>query len=56
LTSSASGFAGQAYRIQTGLDSVVPQQRFLTEDESVAVAIESRDRHPVGARALDRYR
>ena len=38
--------AHPALRIQIGRDSYVPEQRFLSEDEAVAVAIEFRQRHP----------
>ena len=35
-----------ALRIEIGRDSYAPNQRFLTEDESVNVAVEFRRRHP----------
>ena len=35
-----------ALQIQIGRESYVPEQRFLSEDESVAVAVEFRRRHP----------
>ncbi len=35
-----------ALRIEIGADSYVPEQRFLSEDESAAVAAEFRRRHP----------
>jgi deazaflavin-dependent oxidoreductase (nitroreductase family) len=38
--------AHPAVRIEIGRDSYVPQQRFLSEDESVAVVTEFRRRHP----------
>jgi deazaflavin-dependent oxidoreductase (nitroreductase family) len=38
--------AHPALEIQIGRESYVPEQRFLSEDESVAVAIEFRNRHP----------
>ena len=41
-----------ALRIQIGRESYTPEQRFLTEDESVAVGIEFRRRHPRRLRLL----
>ena len=38
--------AHPALQIQIGHESYVPEQRFLSEDESVAVAVEFRRRHP----------
>jgi deazaflavin-dependent oxidoreductase (nitroreductase family) len=38
--------AHPALQIQIGHETYVPQQRFLSEDEAVAVAVEFRDRHP----------
>jgi deazaflavin-dependent oxidoreductase (nitroreductase family) len=38
--------AHPALEIQVGSDCFVPEQRFLSDDESVAVAIEFRKRHP----------
>lgn len=38
--------ARPALEIQIGRESYVPEQRFLSEDESVAVAAEFRRRHP----------
>ena len=38
--------AHPALQIQIGRESYVPEQRFLSEDESVAVAAEFRRRHP----------
>ena len=38
--------ARPALRIQIGHESYSPEQRFLSEDESVAVAVEFRRRHP----------
>jgi deazaflavin-dependent oxidoreductase (nitroreductase family) len=38
--------ARPALRVQIGRESFTPQQRFLTEDESVAVALDFRRRHP----------
>jgi deazaflavin-dependent oxidoreductase (nitroreductase family) len=38
--------ANPALQIQIGRDSYVPEQRFLSEDESVAVAAEFRHQHP----------
>ena len=35
-----------AVQVQIGRDSFTPEQRFLTNDESFAVAIEFRHRHP----------
>ena len=35
-----------ALQIQIGRDSYVPEQRFLSQDESVAVVVEFRRRHP----------
>jgi deazaflavin-dependent oxidoreductase (nitroreductase family) len=44
--------AHPALQIQTGHDSYVPQQRFLSEDEAAAVAVEFRSRHPHRLRLL----
>ncbi len=44
--------AHPALQIQIGRDSYVPEQRFLSEDESVAVAVEFRRRHPWRSRLL----
>jgi deazaflavin-dependent oxidoreductase (nitroreductase family) len=44
--------ARPALQIQIGRDSYVPEQRFLSEDEAVAVATEFRDRHPRRLRLL----
>ncbi|HST17753.1 MAG TPA: nitroreductase family deazaflavin-dependent oxidoreductase [Gaiellaceae bacterium] len=41
-----------ALRIQTGRESFIPEQRFLSEDEAVAVALEFRHRHPGRLRLL----
>jgi deazaflavin-dependent oxidoreductase (nitroreductase family) len=41
-----------ALRIQIGRESYVPEQRFLSEDESVAVAVGFRRRHPWRTRLL----
>lgn len=38
--------AHPALQIQIGRESFVPEQRFLSEDESVAVVVEFRRRHP----------
>ena len=38
--------AHPALEIQIGRDAYVPEQRFLSEDEAVAVARAFRDRHP----------
>jgi deazaflavin-dependent oxidoreductase (nitroreductase family) len=38
--------AHPALEIQIGRETYVPEQRFLSEDEAIAVAIEFRDRHP----------
>lgn len=42
--------AHPALEIQIGRESYVPQQRFLSADESVAVTVEFRRRHPWRAR------
>ena len=44
--------AHPALQIQIGRESYVPEQRFLSEDESVAVAVEFRRRHPWRLRLL----
>jgi deazaflavin-dependent oxidoreductase (nitroreductase family) len=41
-----------ALRVQIGRDSFAPEQRFLSEDERLAVAIEFRHRHPLRLRLL----
>ena len=38
--------AHPALQVQIGRESYVPEQRFLSEDESVAVVVEFRRRHP----------
>ena len=38
--------AHPALEVQIGRNTYVPEQRFLTEDEAVAVATEFRDHHP----------
>jgi deazaflavin-dependent oxidoreductase (nitroreductase family) len=38
--------AGPALQLTIGRDTFTPQHRFLSEDESVAVAIAFRERHP----------
>ena len=43
-----------AERIQIGRESFAPEQRFLSEDESFAVAVEFRRRHPWRLRLLTR--
>ena len=49
--------AHPALQIQIGRESYVPEQRFLSEDESVAVVVEFRRQHPwqvrLAARVLD---
>jgi deazaflavin-dependent oxidoreductase (nitroreductase family) len=44
--------ARPALRIQIGHESYVPEQRFLSDDESVAVGVEFRRRHPRRLRLL----
>jgi deazaflavin-dependent oxidoreductase (nitroreductase family) len=44
--------AHPALQIQIGREVYVPEQRFLSEDESVAVAVEFRRRHPGRSRLL----
>ena len=44
--------AHPALQIQIGRESYVPEQRFLSEDESVAVVVEFRRRHPWRSRLL----
>jgi deazaflavin-dependent oxidoreductase (nitroreductase family) len=44
--------AQPALQIQIGRESYTPEQRFLSEDESAAVAVEFRRRHPVRSRML----
>jgi len=44
--------AHPALEIEIGRESYVPEQRFLSEDESVAVAVEFRRRHPWRSRFL----
>jgi deazaflavin-dependent oxidoreductase (nitroreductase family) len=39
-----------ALRVQTGRESYIPEQRFLSQDEAVAVGLEFRDRHPARLR------
>ena len=46
--------ANPARRIEIGSESYVPSHRFLTEDESVAVAVEFRARHPWRLRLFSR--
>jgi deazaflavin-dependent oxidoreductase (nitroreductase family) len=41
-----------ALRVRIGRESFTPEQRFLTEDESFAVAVEFRRRHPWRLRLL----
>jgi len=42
--------AHSALRIQIGRECYVPEQRFLSDDEAVAAAIQFRDRHPARLR------
>jgi deazaflavin-dependent oxidoreductase (nitroreductase family) len=44
--------AHPALQIQVGSETYVPEQRFLSEDEAVAVGIEFRNRHPWRLRLL----
>ena len=44
--------ARPALAIQIGRESYTPEQRFLSEDESVTVAVEFRRRHPWRSRIL----
>jgi deazaflavin-dependent oxidoreductase (nitroreductase family) len=44
--------ARPAPQVQIGQRSFIPQQRFLSEDESLAVVAEFRDRHPHRSRLL----
>lgn len=46
--------AHPALRVQTGRRSFVPEQRFLTEDEASAVALEFLRRHPWRVRLASR--
>jgi deazaflavin-dependent oxidoreductase (nitroreductase family) len=46
--------AGPALRVQLGRRSFVPQHRFLTEQERVAVAVDFRRRHPHRLRFMSR--
>jgi deazaflavin-dependent oxidoreductase (nitroreductase family) len=46
--------AGPALRVQVGRKEFVPQHRFLTTEEAVAVALEFRRRHPWRLRLLCR--
>jgi deazaflavin-dependent oxidoreductase (nitroreductase family) len=46
--------ARPALRIQIGRESYTPEQRFLSEDESVAVAVEFRRQHPRRLRLIAR--
>jgi deazaflavin-dependent oxidoreductase (nitroreductase family) len=46
--------ANTALELQIGRESYVPEQRFLSEDESVAAAVEFRRRHPGRSRVLAR--
>jgi deazaflavin-dependent oxidoreductase (nitroreductase family) len=46
--------ARPAVQVQIGRESFTPQQRFLTRDESFAVAVEFRRRHPWRLRLLGR--
>jgi deazaflavin-dependent oxidoreductase (nitroreductase family) len=42
--------AHPALRVQTGRESYIPEQRFLSQDEAVAVGLEFRHRHPARLR------
>jgi len=44
--------ARPALRVVIGRESFVPEQRFLSDDESVAVAVEFRRRHPARMRLI----
>ena len=44
--------AHPALRVQIGRDSFTPQQRFLSEDESLAVVAEFRRQHPQRSRLI----
>jgi deazaflavin-dependent oxidoreductase (nitroreductase family) len=44
--------AHPALQIKIGRESYVPEQRFLSEDESVVVAVDFRRRHPLRSRLL----
>jgi len=46
--------AHPALQIQIGRESYIPEQRFLSEDESFAVAVEFRRRHPRRLRLIAR--
>jgi deazaflavin-dependent nitroreductase family protein len=46
--------ACKALRVQVGRDAFVPQHRFLTEDEAVAVGADFRRRHPQRLRLISR--
>jgi deazaflavin-dependent oxidoreductase (nitroreductase family) len=46
--------AGPALRVEVGRESYAPQHRFLSEDESVAVASEFVRRHPYRVRLATR--
>ena len=46
--------AHPALQIQIGRESYAPEQRFLSEDESVAVAVEFRRQHPRRVRLVAR--
>lgn len=46
--------AHPALEIEIGREKFVPEQRFLTEDEAVAVAVGFRDRHPRRLRLFSR--
>jgi len=39
-------------QVQIGRESFAPEQRFLTDDESLAVVVEFRRRHPRGMRLI----
>jgi hypothetical protein len=46
--------ARPALRVQIGWESFTPEQRFLTDEESFAVAVAFRRRHPHRARFISR--
>ena len=46
--------AHTALRVQIGREAFVPQHRFLTEDEAIAVGVDFRRRHPWRLRLISR--
>jgi len=46
--------AGPALRVQIGRESFVPQHRFLSDEEAVAVVVQFRRRHPWRVRLIGR--